>query len=588
MKKILFFVVSFILVNLFASCELYEEQAELMGNGKNPTDTVTVEKTDTVTVETVVNDTVFVQDTIVLNDTIVVGDTIVIEPVVATPTCWELAHQGYVWINFDDGTRRLSSHNIGISTTPRIELNADGCVKLNTIPCKVAQPRTQYAYAVGANNVNVDIIVTGLGTILVNGYEVEQCSDITVCVELEDLESSSDETRTSCLTQAEYTIHNDNNEIVAMQKQQLYCWYEYPEQGGGEDDPKPEPENERHVNIEYEFDNDVLVVKGNIDNTIWPDTNAIVRVPLMVTIETQEPKTVFGNGFDFSVMPNGATEKSKTAIRTGLQKNNNTMTVTYNEYEAIYAHNCSASGTVITNNQTVRYYGEFVINFGGRQEVVSAPINVIASSYNEGGIYTDLEAAAKDYNVTYTANYASLTASAEQKLTIKVNAINFDGNVVFANRSVSFSDIKNPRVFDCVVTENGGVYEFHYREIVSQKPQAWVARTLTAEEYSYIAKGMAQAKSALAVYFDAQDKAHPGYVLDYLKEAKQSLYYAYGYPEDTHDSVNEAMFGYLHKAILGKGVVKDGLVEMVCEEGVWEFKNQKTTLSNKETVWFVK
>jgi beta-galactosidase/beta-glucuronidase len=99
---------------------------------------------------------------------------------------------------------------------------------------------------------------------------------------------------------------------------------------------------------------------------------------------------------------------------------------------------------------------------------------------------------------------------------------------------------------------------------------------------------MAQAKSALAVYFDAQDKAHPGYVLDYLKEAKQSLYYAYGYPEDTHDSVNEAMFGYLASAILGSGVEKNALVEMVCAEGVWEFKNEKTTLSNKETVWFVK
>jgi hypothetical protein len=242
-----------------------------------------------------------------------------------------------------------------------------------------------------------------------------------------------------------------------------------------------------------------------------------------------------------------------------------------------------------------------VVTFGGKEEVIDlGKLSVYPQEKTEGSVEVTTGVAQKTIVVPFKAEYAGLTATANQEITIVVEAIAFAGQrVVEAYRTISFNQHESCMVYDCVLTrsENNSEHYFHYREIVNEVPQAWVSEKLTQENYNFITnKSYFLGQYALAVYYHRDVTGPRVGVLgdDINSENNEVIYHAYGkvknlptesekvLPRKTVKGSRFSVFGKLNSAIAGTGVEEDGLIKLTTQ--VVTFGDQ--TVCQAGTVYF--
>jgi hypothetical protein len=393
---------------------------------------------------------------------------------------------------------------------------------------------------------------------MINSKEVYPCAPFSVIAELGTSQTQTIDGKEYEVAEVIYTFFNGDGESVKSVKQILYSPIKV-----------KEPVNERTVTINHKIENNNLVIEGNIDNTLWADTTAIVKVPLMLTIKCENKKTVYANnisGFSY----NTPDEVSKTISRNGLTASAEGISVTYNEYESTYSQTVTASGNNIEVKQQVSYYNNFVADFYGEKYNVSLPLDlaVINSTSGEQTVVNGKVSLLNTIN--YRASIASLNATDNQEVEVIVNAISFEGQrVEEAYRTITFADHSTPLVYDCVLarTISGSDHYFHYREIVNNTPKAWVSKKLTDAEYNAIVAGKAKAsdkghKFALTIYYHKNHGMDLGYLIDNCPS--EVIYYALteGKPSATLIGSRFVFLGDLNTAIAGASVKEGSLIKL--------------------------
>lgn len=622
MKKLSFLalVLSVMLSVVFSSCEdnRFAEMSELIGS--QMPDSIVVNDTITQIDSVLIHDTTYVEKVIVEHDTIniyihdttyietVVTDTIVVEitdtvyvngePIIETIydtvyvtrelefDCYGFNREGYIVAKSSEGKEYVVSYNVVIETSGDVNFqseNEDAFVLKNKSAYFDSGNMAYFNVSKGNESVTLGVHVNGTNSVIINNQEVTPCYNFGIEAELTNLSDEERDGKTYQVAVVNYSFLNGDGEVVKRAQQYLYA-------------PKhvEEPVNERTVTINYtiedaqSFVGSYLVVTGTIDNTLFADTTAQVRIPLTLGIECGDPKTVYGNNFEFN-MGTSVVEVSKNAVQSGLKEEANSLVITYSEYETIYNHTSTASGKSVVTQQTVSHNNDFVVEFGGATKNITLPVKVMAKTSQAGDVVTEGQVAKVKVDITYEATMENLTASDVQEVNICVNAIYFENQTILkVNRTVTFDAIQSPRVYDCALTQdvnNSSAHNFYYREIVGGVAKAWQVVSLSADQYKYISDGLKQSGSALAIYFHKNvDGPKVGYLRDYISTAKQVIYFAYGYTASTVDNVNFAMFGKLDSSILGSGVAEGCLLKMVCKEGVYN----NSTISPAETIYFVK
>jgi hypothetical protein len=431
----------------------------------------------------------------------------------------------------------------------------------------------------GEEEVTLEVRVKGANNIVINNQDVHPCTPFHVEAELTELPDEEIKGVTYEVAVIRYSLINGDDEVVKTSRQYLYA-------------PKSVEEevNEKKVTITYSIEEILsyhgywLVINGLIDNTILPDTTAQVKIPLALQFYCGEPMTTYAE--DFTLTFGQLAEASKTTINS-YEESFNGMVVTYNEHEKMYSHVYTASGNQLTAEPKVRYFNDFVVSFGGEVKNIELPLNVEYVDTTSGAVTVEGDEAKKQYVVSYKASLTEMERTAQQEVNIIVDAITFDNQrVMFANRTITFSGLQSPRVYDCVITEvnNNGAHNFVYREIVNGQPQGWEFVSLSDENFSFITEGLNKPNSALAIHFHKNVTGpQVGYLLDRLESDKQVLYYSQDNPHTTLDNVTFAMFGKLETPILGQGYAKGSLVQVECRAGVYN----KKEISPAQTLLYV-
>jgi hypothetical protein len=540
---------------------------------------------------------VYIHDTVVINndvyhtDTLVVHDTVVVngDTVVKTDTIYmtrELSFDCYTFNSEGNIIAKTDEKDYYITFNVLIENSGDVYFqKESDAPFVLENTEAYFDYGnctfftvtKGEEEVTLEVLVKGANNIVINNQDVHPCTPFHVEADLTELPDEEIKGVTYEVAVIRYSLINGDDEVVETSRQYLYA-------------PIAEPKNERTVKIDYtlekahEFDGAWLIVTGLIDNSILPDSSSNVRIPLTLDLSTEDLKTVYGENFDFTLGKN-LVEGSKDP--SDKEMNNNGLVVSYKEYNGLYHHTSTASGNNVTTEQKVSYYNDFVVTYGGEVKNIEFPLSVKAKSFTKGEVEVEGSTAKVRVNIEYEATIANLTATASQDIDVVINAIAFDNQkVLYANRTITFSGLQSPRVYDCVITEvnNNGAHNFVYREIVNGQPQGWEFVSLSDENFSFITEGLRKSGSALAIHFHKNVTGpQVGYLLDRLESDKQVLYYSQGNPHTTLDNVTFAMFGELETPILGQGSAKGSLIEVECKAGVYN----KKEISPAQTLLYV-
>ena len=92
-----------------------------------------------------------------------------------------------------------------------------------------------------------------------------------------------------------------------------------------------------------------------------------------------------------------------------LNKKDGQLSVTYNEYEKITEQLVSASGNTLTNQQVVKYYNNFNVEFEGETETIDLNVNVAAVKDEEGN---EVKLTSSNYIVFMKSNDRSVRENA--------------------------------------------------------------------------------------------------------------------------------------------------------------------------------
>lgn len=554
MKK-MFFLMTSIMVILFASCEdCYTEFSEIIGNENLPT----------------VRDTI---ENVVVDDTTIyvhVRDTVKIEF-----SCYTFDQEGRIVATSLEGEPYVISYNLMIETSGDVyftqETEEDFSLK-NTRAEFVNSNSAYFTVSKGSEDVTLEVKAPGAKSVIINNDEVFPCDYFEVEADITNLsnrEINGKNYEVALISYSFYSIINGKEVAAAETEQYMFA-------------PVSEPVNERSVTIEKNVDGGNLIITGRIENSLLEDTTAQVRIPLTLSLACGAPQVVTGTNFNFAAGQK-TTLVSETTVNT-LTQDNNSMVVTYDEVETMFQHSSTASGNTVITNQTTRHYDNFVVTFGGKEEVIDiSKLSVYPQEKTEGSVDVVTGVAQKTIVVPFKAEYAGLTATANQEITIVIEAISFAGQrVVEAYRTISFNQHESCMVYDCVLTrsEDNSDHYFHYREIVNEVPQAWVSEKLTQENYNFITnKSYFLGKYALAVYYHRDVTGPRVGVLgdDINSENNEVIYHAYGkvnnsstesekvLPRKTVKGSRFSVFGKLNSAIAGTGVEENGLINLTTQ-----------------------
>lgn len=605
-----------LMVILFNSCEdQFAEMSEIIGNEELPT----VVERDTVyeyVEEVILKDSliyVFIHDTLIVDntttDTLIVekydttyikGDTVintVYDTVFVTRelefNCYTFDEEGRIVASSTEGEPYVISYNLMIETSGDVYFTQETEEDFSLKNSRAEFSNSNSAYftvSKGSEEVTLEVKAPGANSVIINNDEVIPCDYFEIeaeITELNDREINGKSYEVALISYSFYSIINGREVAAAETQQYLFA-------------PKAvsEPENERVVTIEKYVDGGNLIVKGKIDNSILEDTTAQVSIPLTLSLACGTPQVVTGTNFKFNA-GNNVNLVSETTVNT-LALDNNSMVVSYEEVETVFNHTSTASGNTVITNQTTRHYDNFVVTFGGKEEVIElGSLSVYPQEKTEGSVNVTT-GAQKTIVVPFKAEYAGLTATANQEITIVVEAIAFAGQrVVEAYRTISFNQHESCMVYDCVLTrsEDNSEHYFHYREIVNGVPQAWVSEKLTQENYEFITnKSYFLGQYALAVYYHRDVTGPRVGVLgdDINSENNEVIYHAFGkvknsstesekvLPRKTVKGSRFSVFGKLNSAIAGTGVEEDGLIKLTTK--VVTFGDQ--TVCQSSTVYF--
>ena len=512
MKKLLpFALIAAMMCAVFASCEnIYEEQTFLAGNR----------------VQIIPGDTITVNDTIIVGDTVVVRDTVFTEKIVEIVTevpqnfdCYDFNTMGNIFAHSNNHSLNNEfSFNFQMDVVREVWLTEAGAVKVSPEKASFNKGIAVFKIENGKESKSIVVEVPGANSVIINSKEIYPCRPFSVNSEMSQGGIEIISGKEYQVTYVTYTFLNGYGSAVRSAEQKIYSPVE-----------PQEPQNDRVVSINHRYENGKLIIDGNIDNTIWPDTVARIEIPLLLTIEGDESKTVYGNSFACNFV-GSPTMSSKNAVNS-LKRENNSLVVTFNEYASIWTHNVNASGNNITLNPKVKYYNDFVVNFGGETRNISLNVAVNAINKNEGAIYSNGEYASKDFTYSYEAKLDGMSATASQEIKINVKAIYFDGEeIVWGNRSVSFDGVLvKGKFFDCLLTTgNDGNYYYHYRQVGDN---TWTRLKLSGkEEFDYLLQEAQKTNQGLANFYDKSSGAWlPGVVWsENVKEAVIHANYTQG------------------------------------------------------------
>jgi hypothetical protein len=541
--------------------------------------------TDTLIVEK--NDTAFIKGDTIINT---VYDTVFVTRELEFD-CYTFDQEGRIVATSLEGKPYVISYNLMIETSGDVyftQETEEGFSLKNTTAEFINSNSAYFTVSKGSEEVTLEVLVRGGSSVIINNNEVFPCDNFEVEAEITELNDREINGKTFEVALVNYYFRNAEGNIVKRANQYVFA-------------PKAvsEPKNERVVTIEKYVDGGNLIVIGKIDNSILEDTTAKVRIPLTLSLACGAPKVVNGTNFNF-VAGQKTTLVSEITVNT-LTEDNNSMVVSYDEVETMFQHSSTASGNTVITNQTTRHYDNFKVTFGGKEEVIDlGKLSVYPQEKTEGSVEVNTGVAQKTIVVPFKAEYAGLTATANQEITIVVEAIAFAGQrVVEAYRTISFNQHESCMVYDCVLTrsEDNAEHYFHYREIVNEVPQAWVSEKLTQENYNFITnKSYFLGQYALAVYYHRDVNGPRVGVLgdDINSSNNEVIYHAFGkvnnlptesekvLPRKTVKGSRFSVFGKLNSAIAGTGVEENGLIKLTTQ--VVTFGDQ--TVCQAGTVYF--
>ena len=593
MKKLLLFLVAMTIV-MAISCnrplnDPFGEWTELTGNEELPTVVDTVSIVDTIFIDNVivedsiiyitVTDTVTVVDT-VNNETIIV-DTVFVETVF---DCFSINKNGNIVATSTDGDDYTASYNVTVDVTGDkfFAQPSEEPFALDKTSASFDNDRAYFKISKGDQEFNLPVYVRGANSVIINDELVEPCSPFSVSASVNEKPDTEIDGELYETAEVTYVFRNGENVPIATASQRVYA----PKPEGEEPE---EPENERIVTIEHSTQGGMLVVTGVIDNTLYGDTIAEVKIPLSLAMECQNRVVVEGNSFNFSL--NGSCFSVNKQVLNSLQSENNGMVVEYEDVEETFHQDYTACGNVVTAEQKVFYYNNFKVNFGGETRDIVIPLTVSSGAPTLGSVEVLANEAHKLATVPYTATMAEMTASALQEVEMIIRAISFDGQrVVEAYRTLSTNSHTSWFVYDCVLTEtvDGADHYYHYREIVNGVEGAWVSEKLTEENYAFITNKAyfdGHGKYGLAIYYHKNYSGHfVGVVTDDIGGSyNEVVYHAFGKEQKTVTASRFAVFGELNTAIAGSSVEENGLIKMTCQEVTL---NETQVLSNAGVVYF--
>ena len=468
----------------------FSELSELEGNflpdsvtlHDTITDTITEIKYDTLVVEKIIVDSIYVT----IHDT-TPGDSVKI-PV--KYRCYDFNEGGSLVAEGDDGIYYVISYNVIIRTSGEEvyfkQKNKDNFVLKNKTS-NFRGSTAVFTVTKGAEEINLAVNVPGASGVIINNEDIKPCSEdgFKVVAELSEADTTEIDGETYVKATITYNFLNLEGISVANASQKLFAPVYVEEQ--------PKEENKRDISINYSVEKAqthngyILVITGKIDNSLLEDTISQVRIPLMLSISTEAKKSVIGNEFDFSYLSDVA-EVFTNPIQSGLTTENEYIKVTYNEYEKITEQLVSASGNTLTNQQVVKYYNNFNVEFGGETETIDLNVNVAAVKYEEGNVELVNNLPSKKVTVKYEATLDNkLTASANQEIEMAIEAVYFEGEeITFANKSVAFKSVLGQALrFTCVLskTSSGDNYYYRYRQ---DGVTTWTKVEIEEVEYNWL------------------------------------------------------------------------------------------------------
>jgi hypothetical protein len=505
---------------------------------------------------------------VIEGETVIIRDTVYVEKIIEIETekaidfaCYDFTRSGNIEGHASNhAVIKEFSYNFFMDVEKNVFFNEQESASFEVSPNRAIFEKSVAHFYVGngVEQKSVVISVPGSNSVIINSKEIYPCNPFSVTAEMGASQSRTIDGREYEVAEVTYTFFNGEGDVVRSAKQTLYSPIK-----------AKEPVNERTVTINHRVENNNLVIEGHIDNTLWADTTAVVNVPLKLTLKCDDKKTVYGNNLN-SFSYDTLREASKTISKNGLTASAEGISVTYNEYESTYSQNVTASGNVVEVKHKVVHYNDFTADFYGEKYTVSLPLDIVVVN-NTSGEQTVVDGKVSlMHTINYRASVASLNVTDNQDVEVIISAISFDGQrVEEAYRTITFSDHSTPLVYDCVLarTINGSDHYFYYREIVNDKPQAWVSTKLTTSEYNAILAGKAKAadkgnKFALTIYYHKNHGMRLGYLIDGCPT--EVIYYALteGLPSVTLMGSRFVFLGDLNTAIAGASIKEGDLIKL--------------------------